>query len=163
MSDAAQSKESSSRIKAFFLVVLVFAVLGPAIGGLLYGAIVAFAVAGANSGAAGAYTVVSGYLLFLLLSVISGYLFGMPHALIAGAIVAAAGIWKQWNNVLVALAAGVIASVAGTFIVLLGQPSAVDTTIVLWSMPSSLVAALVCWFITRSIVRATWTSAEPAR
>ena len=168
MSDAAQAVKTSSRTKALFLVVLTFVVLGPAVGGFLFGLVAAFAAAWANSGGASVLSIISGYILFVLLSVLFAYLFAIPHALIAGVIVAAAGIWKQWNSVLVAFGAGVIASVAGTIALQFRELGTADPFGIIWFntfwfMPSSLLAALVCWYITRSTVRATWNGAETAR
>jgi hypothetical protein len=159
MSEAAQAGTTSSRAKAFFLVVLTFAALGPPIGGLLFGMVTTFSVAWVNSGGATMYNVGSGYIVLVGLSVFFSYLFAIPHALIAGVIVAVAGIWWRWSNVFVALAAGAVASVAGTLPLLVHQPGAIDPMRIFYFMPSSLLAAFVCWYITRGIVRATWQNA----
>jgi hypothetical protein len=163
MSEAAQAGKTSSRVKAFFLVVLTFAALGPPIGGLLFGMVTTFTVAWANSGGASVYNVVSGYIVLVGLSILFSYVFAIPHALIAGVIVAVAGIWWRWSNIFVALAAGAVASIAGTLVLLVQQPGAADPMRIFYFMPSSLLAAFVCWYITRGIISATWHSAEPAR
>jgi hypothetical protein len=163
MSEAAQSGNTPSRTKAFFLVVLTFVALGPPIGGLLFGMVTTFIVAWVNSGGATMYNVGSGYIVLVGLSILFSYLFAIPHALIAGVIVAVAGIWWRWSNIFVALAAGAVASVAGTLPLLVHQPGAVDPMRILYFMPSSLLAAFVCWYITRGIISATWNSAEIAR
>lgn len=162
MSEAVQGKASSSRVKAFFFVVLVFAALGPAVGGLAFGSVAGVIVTRANSGGADILTLIYRYVAFVAFSMLFSYFLGIAHALIAGVVVAAAGIWKQWNNILVALAAGIIASVTGTVALHFRQLELVDTTGILWFMPSSLAAALACWYLTRSTIRATWNSAEPA-
>jgi hypothetical protein len=163
MSEVAQAGKTSSRAQAFFLVVLTFVVLGPAVGGFLFGLVAAFAAAWANSGGASVLTIVSGYIVFVLLSVLFAYLFAIPHALIAGVIVAVAGLWWRWSNIFVALAAGAAASIAGTLVVLVQEPEAIDPMRVLYFMPSSLLAAFVCWYITRGVISATWNGAEAAR
>ena len=156
MSETPGSHRPSSPAVAFFLVVLVFAALGPAVGGVLFGAITGASVAWNSS--AGPVAVVFGYIAFVFLTVIYAYFLGIAHALVAGVIVAATGIWKQWNNVVVPLLAGAIASVVGTGVAYPFDPEFFSAAAVLIYLPICLVAALVCWYITRGIVRATWQS-----
>lgn len=156
MSETPGSSRKPSSPVAFFLVLLVFAALGPAVGGILFGAVTGALVAWNSS--AGPVAVVFGYIAFVFLVVIYAYFLGIAHALVAGVIVAATGIWKQWNNVIVPLLAGAVASVAGTAVAYPFNPEFFNAAAVLIYLPICLVAALVCWYITRGIVRATWQS-----
>lgn len=141
----------------FFLVVLVFAGLGPAIGGGLFGA-VAGLFAGQNSGLS-LLASIPGYIFFVLLAILYAYFLGMAHALIAGIIVGAAGIWMRWNNLFVALVAGCVASLIGTLLLQIVREGIFDAAGFHFFIPSSIAAALVCWYVTRGMVRRTWRSA----
>lgn len=146
-----------SPVAAFFLVLLLFAVLGPAVGGVLFGA-VAGALAAWNS-TAGPVAALFGYIAFVILALIYAYVLGIAHALVAGVIVAVLGIWRRSNRAAVALLAGAIASVVGTAIAHPFNPDFFRFAAVLFYLPICLVAAWVCWYVTRGIVRATWPNA----
>jgi hypothetical protein len=163
MSEVAQAGKTSSRAKAFFLVVLIFAVLGPAIGGLIFG-LVMMGLAVSAISITNIVPTVSSFIPITFLTILFGYPFGIAYALIVGALVAAAGIWLQWNNIFVPLVASIVASVAGTFLMQFFIEKFFRTHTVIIYLPICAVAALVCWHVTRGMIRATWSNgAEPAQ
>lgn len=156
MAERLVSARQPSRTGAFALVLLVFVGLGPLVGSLaLWIPVSVMRVV--NMGVSHADPV--GYFSALAVVLFFGYLIGIVYALIAGLVVAVAGIFMRWNNVLVPVAAAALASLIGPYIPWLysklfsGQ---MDWTGI---FPICLIAALVCWFFTRGIVRATWQSA----
>lgn len=156
MSDVARTKVPLSRGGAFVLVLMIFAGLGPLVGSL---AVWVFASAGRALNMGLGHSDPVGYFSALALVLVFGYLSGIVYALVSGLVVAVAGIFMRWNNVLVAIVAAVAASVIGSaipwahFKIFSGQMN------ILGIFPVCLTAALVCWFVTRGIVRATWQSA----
>ena len=142
-----------NKFAAFFLVVVIFVVVGPAIGttavflGSVYPEIMKSAGYGLDIIFKGL-----GFVLFV------GYLFGWAFALVAGIFVAVTGIWMRWNNFLVSVAAAVFATLSGAlFVPLIFQISAEPSGVV-WFFPACLLATFVCWFLTRGIVRKAWLS-----
>jgi hypothetical protein len=139
MSEVAQAGKTSSRAKAFFLVVLIFAVLGPAIGGLVFGLVMMGLTVGSSSSAN------------VILVFFTSVLVTLMTAL-------------QWNNLLAPLVAGVTASAVATFLMQFVFSDFFFGNLFMIYLPICLVAALVCWYVTRKLVRSTWPSvAESAR
>jgi len=142
-----------NKFVAFFLVVLIFVAVGPAIGttavflGSVYPEIMKSAGYGLDIIFKGL-----GFVLFV------GYLFGWAFALVAGIFVAVAGIWFRWNNFVAPVAAAVFSTLSGAlFVPLIFQISA-EPSGVTWFFPACLLATFVCWFLTRGIVRSAWPS-----
>jgi hypothetical protein len=143
-----------NKFAALLLTVLVFLVVGPAIGviavfiGSGYGEIFRSANHGADILFRG-----FGFVLFF------GYIFGWAFALIAGVVVAVAGIWMRWNNFLAPVAAALIATLSGGLLIPVLFQIQADPGGLAWFFPACLLAAFICWLLTRGIVRRTWLSA----
>ena len=143
-----------NKLVALFLVVLIFVLVGPAIGttavfvGSVYPEIMKSA----------------GYSLDIIFKglgfvILIGYVLGWSFALVAGIFVAVAGIWFRWNNFLVPIAAAVTSTLLGALLVpAIFQIQAVPESVI-WFFPACLLAVFICWFLTRGIVRRTWQSA----
>jgi hypothetical protein len=158
MSSAAREKSPPSRVGAYFLVTVIFLGIGPLVGSLavwIAASVSKFVAANGNIGSPGPV----GYLAALWLVLFFGYVIGIGYALVAGVLVAVAGIWMRWNNLFVPFVAALAASLIGSYIVTLYnlRPLTNDWTIT-GIFPICLVATLVCWYVTRGIVRATWQS-----
>lgn len=142
-----------NKFVALLLTVLIFVVVGPAIGviavfiGSGYGEIFRSANYGADILFKGL-----GFVLFF------GYIFGWAFALIAGLFVAVAGIWFRWNSFLAPVAAALIATLLGGLLIPLILQIQADPAGLVWFFPACVLAAFVCWFLTRRIVRSTWQS-----
>jgi hypothetical protein len=159
MSHTARVKSASSRIGSFFIVIIIFIGLGPLVGSLavwIAASVSKLVAADGNIGSPGPV----GYFAALWLVLFFGYVIGIGYALVAGILVAVAGIWVRWNNLFVPFMAALAASLIGSYIVTLYyfRPLTNDWTIT-GIFPICLVATLVCWYVTRGIVRATWQSA----
>jgi hypothetical protein len=152
MSDIVRTK-SLSKTLAFVLVVLVFIVIGPAVGSLsLWTGSNFSALLSGNMNIAYFFR---GFLFVLMF----GYLLGFVFALIAGIFVSIVGIWAKWNNLLVPVIAAGIAALLGIYVSPALFKAKADIAATPWLFPICLPAAFVCWFLTRRIVRATWQNA----
>lgn len=142
---------TKAQIGALALVVIIFAGVGPFIGGLvlLQDATISNPAASFGGG-------ISGYFDKVLFTLILGYVFGVGYAFIAGVIVAVTGIWMKLNNFLVPLVAGVAVSALPVGWLYFG--TTVNFGMIPWLLPICLIAAFICWFLTRGIVRRTWQS-----
>ncbi|MBY0532576.1 MAG: hypothetical protein K2P86_11460 [Xanthobacteraceae bacterium] len=99
-----------------------------------------------------------GYLAALWLILFFGYVVGIGYALIAGILVATAGIWGRRNNFLVPAVAALAASALGSYAVTLYFKPMHEGNLI-GVFPICLIATFVCWYFTRGIVRKTWQSA----
>jgi hypothetical protein len=143
-----------NKILALLLTVLIFVVVGPAVGALaaFIGSGFAEIMRNAQHGI-GIIFQGLGFVLFF------GYIFGWAFALVAAVVVAVLGIWFRWNNFLAPVAGAVVSTLTGAlFVPVIFQMSA-EPSNVTWFFPTCLLATFVCWFLTRGIVRRTWPSA----
>jgi hypothetical protein len=143
-----------NKFLALFLVVLIFVIVGPAVGTLavFIGSGLAEIMRSANYGIDILFRGL-GFVLFF------GYIFGWAFALIAGLIVAIAGIWFRWNSFLAPVVAAAVSTSLGVFLVPVIFQIRAEPSNVTWFFPACLLATFVCWFLTRGIVRKTWPSA----
>ena len=146
-----------TRVVRFLIVVIIFALLGPLVGGIaVWAASTAYAVS------IGAVPAEQLPLLFVTLTLIvfGAYPTGIYFALAAGIIVGAAGIWGRWNGLPVPVIAAAIASLLVWLPTSLslaprwGEPKLAVTFLI------CLLASIVCWFAVRGIVRSTWPPAS---
>lgn len=142
-----------NKIVALFLVVVIFVVAGPAIGTLavFVGSGFAEIMRSADYGIGILFRGL-GFVLFF------GYIFGWVFALVAGIVVAVAGIWLRWNSFLAPVAGAVVSTLSGALFVPLIFQIKADPAGATWFFPACLLATFVCWFLTRGIVRRTWPS-----
>ncbi|MBY0532577.1 MAG: hypothetical protein K2P86_11465 [Xanthobacteraceae bacterium] len=143
-----------NKFAALFLVVLIFIVVGPAVGTLavFVGSGFAEIMRSANYGIDILIRGL-GFVLFF------GYIFGWAFALVAGIFVAVAGIWFRWNSFLAPIAAALASTLSGALFVPVIFQLRAEPSGVIWFFPACLLATFVCWFLTRGIVRRTWQSA----
>lgn len=156
MSGVARAKSPPSRLGALALVVIIFIGLGPLAGGLAVWIFISVPRV-INMGIGHSDPV--GYMQVLAFILFFGYVIGIGYALVAGIVVAVAGIWMRWNNLLTPFLAAAIATIVGTYVISLGVPEVMGDTKLPGMFAICLLAALVCWFLTRGIVRATWQDA----
>jgi hypothetical protein len=142
-----------NKFVALLLTVLVFVVVGPAIGVLavFFGTGYADIMRNAQYGIGIIFQGLSFVMLF-------GYIFGWSFALVAGLVVAIAGIWFRLNNLLAPVLAAVVSTLLGGLLVPLIFQIKADPSGVVWFFPACLLATVVCWYLTRGIVRRTWLS-----
>jgi hypothetical protein len=142
-----------NKILAFVLTVLIFIVVGPAVG-----ALAAFIGSGFSEIMRNAQHGIGiifqglGFVLFF------GYIFGWAFALVAGLVVAILGIWLRWNNFLAPVVGAVVSTLAGAALVPVIFQMTAEPSSVTWFFPTCLFATFICWFLTRPIVRRTWPS-----
>jgi hypothetical protein len=143
-----------NKFVGFFLVVLIFVAVGPAIGAIavFVGSGYAEIMRNAQYGIGIVFQGL-GFVMFF------GYIFGWAFALIAGIFVAVAGIFFGWNNFLAPVGGAVTSTLSGAAIVPLIFQISADPSGVVWFFPACLLATFICWFLTRGIVRRTWPSA----
>jgi hypothetical protein len=112
MSAVARIKSPPSRAGSFFVVVVIFVSFGPLVGGLA----VWISVSAARLVNIGISNDPIGYFSMLALILLFCHLVGIVYALIAGIVVASAGIFMRWNNLLVPFLAAAAASLIGPFV-----------------------------------------------
>jgi hypothetical protein len=140
--------QMAKRVTHFVLIVATFAMLGPVIGAF----VMSLAMLVIDSVRHG-LTVNTIYASFVL-SLILAYPIGIKSAVLAGAIVAAAGIFLKQNSLLVAAIAGIAASLLYWF---MEYPTGTSTNIFFGIFALlCMFASAACWYVTRGIVRATW-------
>lgn len=152
MNDVA-GRKPRSKVLAFILAVLIFVVIGPLAGSLALWLGSNFSML--TSGNVSLSNFFNGFMFVLLF----GYVLGFAFALIAGLVVAVAGLWLRWNNLLVAFAAAAAATLSGYILLPAFMSITMGDVGVHWLFLLCLSATLLCWLLTLPIVRRTWQSA----
>jgi hypothetical protein len=143
--------EEPSGVFRFIVIVAVFLLVGPPVGGAVVWAFVVLNMSLLDYGAPHA-------LPMLFMTVLYAYPLGAPFALAVGIVHAIAAIRLKQNSFLVPLVAAILVTVVGIglFVAIKPWPGTYGGEVLaglVLSMPPSLVASFVCWRLTRSVAR----------
>lgn len=141
-------------LSGFLLTVAIFATLGPAVGAFA-GSITIFSIDAVRNGLSP--RILEAFTTVLGVSVLFAFFVGVKFALVAGAIVAAAGIFLRRNGIMIAVFAGVAACLVYWFAEYSSFASLANSLAITF-LPICIIASLACWYVTRGIVR--WARAE---
>jgi hypothetical protein len=134
-----------SRPMRFFLIVISFMAIGPAVGGLVaWCMFLVLAYMRQTVGRVDAWPNILGTVLLF------AYPIGAPFAAIAGIAHAVSAIWLQKISVVLPIVAALIANVP---LLVVGSLSAAYREFLFYPivvLPASLVASIVCWRLTRN-------------
>jgi hypothetical protein len=143
--------EEPSGVFRFIVIVAVFLLVGPPVGGAV---VWAFVVLNMSLGDYG----VPHALPMLFVTALYAYPLGAPFAIAVGIIHAIAAIRMNQNSFLVPLVAAILVAVVGIalFVAIKPWPGTYGGEVLaglVLSLPPSLVASFVCWRLTRSVAR----------
>jgi hypothetical protein len=143
--------EEPSGVFRFIVIVAVFLLVGPPVGGAVVWAFIVLNMLLLDSAAPHA-------LPMLFMTVLYAYPLGAPFALAVGIVHAIAAIRMKQNSFLVPLVAAILVTVVGIalFVAIKPWPGTYGGEVLaglVLSMPPSLVASFACWRLTRSVAR----------